>query len=398
MEEERIRKRKELQEWIQQRYPVLDITIEGDLEAGAAEVFTHFFPKWDRSKMHLHQFTDGITNKLYKVVAQLEETPRGEDSPPEKTALVRIYGERTEVMIDRESELTTLVCLGKLGLCSPLYGRFNNGICYGFVEGKPFTPDDMKAPEKFKLVAHQLALFHAVDVFGERKPALFNTLRKWLLEIPDSFDDQEKNRRLQEQFSMKRCVEELEFLEEQLSGTTSDVVFCHNDLLSANILYQAASAPDAKPAKVRFIDYEYGNYNWRAYDIANHFCEMMGYTVDGSKFPTKEFQLEWLRAYIAAQRHIGKNPAYQAAEPELGEEDAVSQEDVDALYEEVKRFTPAPSFHWGVWALVQARYSSLETFDYIGYSSKLFERYHTRKEEVYGFRYGKSPAAAAKQE
>jgi hypothetical protein len=67
MEEERIRKRTELQEWIQQRYPVLDITIEGDLEAGAAEVFTHFFPKWDRSKMHLHQFTDGITNKLYKV-------------------------------------------------------------------------------------------------------------------------------------------------------------------------------------------------------------------------------------------------------------------------------------------------------------------------------------------
>jgi hypothetical protein len=43
-------------------------------------------------------------------------------------------------------------------------------------------------------VAHQLALFHAVDVYGERKPALFNTLRKWLLEIPDSFEDQEKNR------------------------------------------------------------------------------------------------------------------------------------------------------------------------------------------------------------
>jgi ethanolamine kinase len=54
--------------------------------------------------------------------------------------------------VRRESELTTLVCLAKLGICSPLYGRFNNGICYGFVEGKPFTPDDMKAPEKFKLV------------------------------------------------------------------------------------------------------------------------------------------------------------------------------------------------------------------------------------------------------
>jgi len=68
MAEERIRKRMELKEWVKEKYPLLNYTIDGNnLEAGAAEVFTHFFPKWDRSKMHLHQFTDGITNKLYKV-------------------------------------------------------------------------------------------------------------------------------------------------------------------------------------------------------------------------------------------------------------------------------------------------------------------------------------------
>lgn len=44
-----------------------------------------------------------------------------------------------------------------------------------------------------------------------------------------------------------------------------------------------------------------------SYDIANHFCEMMGYNVDASRFPTKEFQLEWLRAYIAAQRSLERN-------------------------------------------------------------------------------------------
>lgn len=67
---------------------------------------------------------------------------------------------------------------------------------------------------------------------------------------------------------MTKCIQELEFLEQQLSGSTSDVVFCHNDLLCANILYQAPSHEDAEvkqKAKVRFIDYEYGNYNWRAY-------------------------------------------------------------------------------------------------------------------------------------
>jgi hypothetical protein len=56
------------------------------------------------------------------------------------------------------------VCLAKLGICSPLYGRFNNGICYGYVEGKPFTPDDMKAPEKFKLVRQHSLSLSAVSV------------------------------------------------------------------------------------------------------------------------------------------------------------------------------------------------------------------------------------------
>jgi len=37
-------------------------------------------------------------------------------------------------------------------------------------------------------------LFHTVDVFGERKPSLFGTLRKWLQEIPESFEDEEKTR------------------------------------------------------------------------------------------------------------------------------------------------------------------------------------------------------------
>jgi len=68
---------------------------------------------------------------------------------------------------------------------------------------------------------------------------------------------------------MSRCVEELEFLEEQLSGSLSDIVFCHNDLLCANILYQLPSGEEGKKktgAQVHFIDYEYGNYNWRAYE------------------------------------------------------------------------------------------------------------------------------------
>ena len=88
--------------------------------------------------MHLNQFTDGLTNKLYKVVGHVETTPH--DGPvKQKTALVRIYGKKTEILIDRERETRNLVCLARAGLVPPLYGRFNNGICYGYVEGVPFS-------------------------------------------------------------------------------------------------------------------------------------------------------------------------------------------------------------------------------------------------------------------
>jgi ethanolamine kinase len=48
------------------------------------------------------------------------------------------------------------------------------------------------------------------------------------------------------------------------------LVFCHNDLLLANILH------DKGKDAIAFIDFEYAGPNYQAYDIANHFCEFSG--------------------------------------------------------------------------------------------------------------------------
>ena len=53
------------------------------------------------------------------------------------------------------------------------------------------------------------------------------------------------------------------------------VCFCHNDILFANILIHQPSGA------VNLIDFEYGGYNFRAFDIANHFNEWAGGTEDG---------------------------------------------------------------------------------------------------------------------
>lgn len=77
-----------------------------------------------------------------------------------------------------------------------------------------------------------------------------------------------------------------------LQSVESPVVFCHNDLQEGNILlldepptsdghaHTSANSMDtsredgaqAKP-RIIVIDYEYCSYNYRGFDIANHFCE-----------------------------------------------------------------------------------------------------------------------------
>ena len=51
-----------------------------------------------------------------------------------------------------------------------------------------------------------------------------------------------------------------------------EIVLCHNDLLCGNILHIPAT--DTNAAAVKLIDYEYAGYNYRAFDLANHFCGM----------------------------------------------------------------------------------------------------------------------------
>lgn len=56
----------------------------------------------------------------------------------------------------------------------------------------------------------------------------------------------------------------------RLKTLGSPVVFAHNDLLLGNVIYTESSD------RVSFIDYEYADHNYQAYDIGNHFTEFAG--------------------------------------------------------------------------------------------------------------------------
>lgn len=69
--------------------------------------------------------------------------------------------------------------------------------------------------------------------------------------------------------------------------TQSPIVFGHNDLLSGNIL--VLQQPGFDPQKpnmdgpICIIDYEYGGYTYRGFDIGNHFTEYAGFEGDYSR-------------------------------------------------------------------------------------------------------------------
>jgi thiamine kinase-like enzyme len=105
--------------------------------------------------------------------------------------------------------------------------------------------------------------------------------------------------------------------------------------------------------RITFVDFEYGAYNYRAFDFANHFCECCGFECDWDQFPQRASQEIFFRGYLAQ---------------ELGVADAdVSAGEVDRLFEEAGPWAVMPNLFWCLWACVQARHSPIE-FDFLGYA------------------------------
>lgn len=153
-------------------------------------------------------------------------------------------------------------------------------------------------------------------------------------------------------------------MKELLSSLGSPVVLCHNDLLCKNIIY------NEKQGDVQFIDYEYSGYNYLAYDIGNHFNEFAGVSdVDYSLYPDRELQGQWLRSYLEAYKEY------------KGFGSDVTEKEVETLFIQVNQFALASHFFWGLWALIQAKYSTIE-FDFLGYAVVRFNQYFKMKPEV----------------
>eukprot|EP00727_Mastigamoeba_balamuthi_P002652 m51a1_g12384 putative ethanolamine kinase 2 (368) ;mRNA; f:633490-635240 len=320
--------------------------------SSVAEIVASCVPNWSGRPVHVASLSGGTTNAVWKCWAEGDE---------ESAVLARVYGPRTEVLIDRAIELRLCSLLGRNGLTERVYGSFGNGFVVGYVRGRVLTYSEL--PEYHSEIAAELARWHAFDASealgSDRTPKLWGLLHSWLSAASAGNEPASWGR-----VNAAGVHAEAAFLEERLRKPSYPVVLCHNDVQSLNIIVVEERAPGGK-GRVRLIDLEYAAWNYAYFDIANHFCEHGGLACDYSLLPEEPQQRKFIRSYIEA---LEGRPA--------------SEEVVERWRKRVCRFILASHLLWGIWALFQARETGNAQFDYVAYAEGRFRAYEEWKEKL----------------
>lgn len=136
--------------------PRLPVTIIPDqLEIGARIIVGHICPKWAKETLKFKVFTDGITNRLIGVCQM---------NNPADMILIRVYGEKTDLFIDRAKEVRNMKIMHNAGLSAPVYCTFVNGIAYGFSPGDVLDQQMVQDDVISKLIAKKMAKMHTLQV------------------------------------------------------------------------------------------------------------------------------------------------------------------------------------------------------------------------------------------
>ncbi|CAF4605762.1 unnamed protein product, partial [Rotaria sp. Silwood2] len=208
--------------------------------------------------------------------------------------------------------------------------QFNNGIIYEFTTGEACSREDVRKDNISKLIATKIAQFHSIPNDKYEKPYIISLIRKFIQLISEN--EQQKK-------EISTLISDADIIEECIlphlipnAELGKDLVYCHNDLLVKNIIY------NEKTETISFIDFEYTHLNYYLFDIANHFVEYAGVDdADFNLYPTRDEQKRWLKIYFQSRQ--------------------MNQQIInDDLCRLIDKFSALSHLMWGLWALVQSRF------------------------------------------
>ncbi|XP_071974089.1 choline kinase alpha isoform X2 [Engystomops pustulosus] len=348
----------------------------------------------EEERFHISVIRGGLSNMLFHCSLPEDEVCLGNEP---RSVLLRLYGAILQMSCNKGENQETqrenffqgaaamvmesvmFAILAERSLGPKLYGIFPQGRLEQFIPSRKLETEELGLPDISAEIAQKMARFHDMSMPFNKEPKwLFGTMEKYLKQVLKIKFTRESHTRKLNKLLSYNLPKEMTNLRALLEATQSPVVFCHNDCQEGNILL-LDGRENSEKQKLMLIDFEYSSYNYRGFDIGNHFCEWIyDYTYQNfpffkanfSNYPTKKQQLHFISSYMAE---------FQPGFENLSNEERSIVE--NEMLIEINRFALASHFFWGLWSIVQAKISSIE-FGYMEYAMARFEAYFLHKKKL----------------
>ncbi|XP_011182741.2 choline/ethanolamine kinase isoform X2 [Zeugodacus cucurbitae] len=332
-------------------------------------------------------------------------TRRQSNSEPNEV-LLRIYGEvhgeEDDALGGIITESVVFALLSERNFGPKLYGIFPGGRLEQYLNARALLTRELAVPKISEKIAEKMAEIHTLDIPMSKEPEwLWNCMERWLktsnsILTRTDWGDKTPLVDMVRSFDFRK---EKAWLQSVINEGNYNVVFCHNDMQEGNILYSNSNNSDKtsgasicldnaedvlqtqytqirndEEPDLQIIDFEYCAYNYRAFDLANHFIE---WTFDYSNpaapyyyhhkqhYPSLEQRQRFYSAYL--RKFHEDLPGYTPTAQELSDMDA-----------EVRVFSMFSHLFWSVWSVVMTL-ATIE-FGYWEYGVARIREYQQLKE------------------
>nr|CAD7266024.1 unnamed protein product [Timema shepardi] len=333
----------------------------------------------------------GLSNLLYHVSLPKPQKPKSREP---SQVILRLYGQNhgEQAMESLVTESVVFTLLSEQGLGPKLHGVFPRGRLEEFIPARTLNTTELSDHNLSVKIAEKMAHIHSMTVPIIKEPHWFwDTINRWKERAEATLNSDEPlgpaTKDIIKKIKVHNFTIEIDWLRKHLTTVDSPVCFCHNDLQEGNILLceekKYSTKQTMSTAQLVVIDFEYCAYNYRGFDVANHFLEWTyDYThvdypyfiVDKQRYPSIDQQLTFLRSYL---HHTCK----EKPQSNLQQNHSLIQEKEAKLLKEIQAFTLASHLFWGLWAIVNARHSRI-SFGYWDYALERLESYFNIKNEM----------------
>ncbi len=288
-----------------------------------AEACCELLPEWRGCPIDITELHGGNTNRLYRA-----KCAKGDYS-------IRIYGDKTELYINRAEEVDAIVKTAELGIGPPLIKylpELGVTIVAYLDHAITLNPKHFLDAALYEKITQPIRTMHSASA---RLQKIFNPLVE-VIKMADLLQDSLGIR--YPEFDIAGVLKKLEKLDRLMQIPESTYCLCHNDLVAENFLLIEPGYENLYGGSVFIIDWEYAGMSPRYYDLADLFQEVL--------IPRDKEQL-FVSAY------------------------ACGEDRRETLYY-IDLYKPFPDMYWFLWSLVQKQISG-KKFDFYNYGKVKYE-------------------------